>query len=163
MKYHSYELAHTMLRPWRAQTQMLQRACSNPLNPAAYTDMARKLAASCQVFESVTRRYGKPAWGLHQTSVVGQPVPIQEEVENCRKKHAPKIQIRGGMDPEEFLGNPSTKQETDDTSEQTKEGNKGVSPQRIFGKDAQIKRSNPDRYQNKVREAVVPLSVSQQH
>ena len=50
MKYHSYELAHTMLRPWRAQTQMLQRACSNPLNPVAYTDLARKLAASCEVF-----------------------------------------------------------------------------------------------------------------
>ena len=34
----------------------------------------------CEVFESVTRRYGKPAWGLRQTSVVGQPVPIQEEI-----------------------------------------------------------------------------------
>ena len=69
-----------MLRPWRAQTRMLQRACSNPLNPAAYTDLARKVAAVCEVFESVTRRYGKPAWGLRQTSVVGQPVPIQEEI-----------------------------------------------------------------------------------
>ena len=32
------------------------------------------------MFEGVTRRYGKPAWGLTQTSVVGQPVPVREEI-----------------------------------------------------------------------------------
>ena len=80
MKYHSYELAHTFLRPLRLQTQFLHRMCSHPLSPAAYTEVGRKLAASCEVFEGVTRRYGKPAWGLTETAVVGQRVPIREEI-----------------------------------------------------------------------------------
>ena len=72
MKYHSYELTHSMLRPLRLQTRMLQRACSHPMSPASYTELGRKLAASCEVFEGVTRRYGKPDWNLRETSVVGQ-------------------------------------------------------------------------------------------
>lgn len=80
MKYQTYELAHTLLRPWRAQTQWLQRACSNPFNPLAHTEIGRKVAASCEVFESLTRRYGKPTWGLTETSVVGLPVPVREEI-----------------------------------------------------------------------------------
>ena len=80
MKYHNYELAHTMLRPWRLQCQLVHRACSYPLSPMAYTETGRKIAASCEVFESVTRRYGKPAWGLHKTFVVGEPCPIREEI-----------------------------------------------------------------------------------
>jgi poly(3-hydroxybutyrate) depolymerase len=80
MKYHSYEIAHTMLRPLRLHSQLLHRVCSHPLSPAAYTRLGRNLTASCEVFEGVTRRYGKPEWGLTETSVVGQRVPIHEEV-----------------------------------------------------------------------------------
>ena len=80
MKYQGYELAHTLLQPWRAQSKCLLQAYTSPLNPIAYTSFGRKVAASCEVFESVTRRYGKPAWGLKQTSVVGQPTPVREEI-----------------------------------------------------------------------------------
>jgi poly(3-hydroxybutyrate) depolymerase len=80
MKYQTYELAHTLLHPWRVQSRLLQRSCSHPLSPMSYTSAGRKVAAGCQVFESVTRRYGKPAWGLTETSVVGQQVPIEEQV-----------------------------------------------------------------------------------
>ena len=80
MKYQGYELAHTLLRPWRAQSSYLLQACTNPFNPVAHTSFGRKVAASCEVFESVTRRYGKPAWDLKQTSVVGQPTPVREEI-----------------------------------------------------------------------------------
>src|SRR4051812_6206432 len=79
MKYHTYEVAHTLLHPWRAQSKLLQRACSHPLSPLSYTAAGRKVAAGCQVFEGVTRRYGKPAWDLTETSVVGQVVPIEEQ------------------------------------------------------------------------------------
>jgi poly(3-hydroxybutyrate) depolymerase len=67
MKYHTYEVAHTLLHPWRAQSRLLQRACSHPLSPLSYTVAGRKVAAGCQVFEGVTRRYGKRAWGLTET------------------------------------------------------------------------------------------------
>ena len=45
MKYQGYELAHTLLRPWRAQSSYLQQACTNPFNPVAYTSFGRKVAA----------------------------------------------------------------------------------------------------------------------
>ena len=80
MKYQTYELAHSLMRPWRAQSKWLMRACSNPFNPLGRTELVRKVAASCEVFESLTRRYGKPAWGLTETMVVGQPVPVREEI-----------------------------------------------------------------------------------
>ena len=80
MKYHSYELAHTLLAPTRELSKLLINFYTHPLNPFAHTQLGRSIAAWCEVFESVTRRYGKPAWGLTQTSVVGQPVPLREEV-----------------------------------------------------------------------------------
>ena len=80
MKYHSYEFAHTLLRPLRLQTRMLHRMCSHPLSSWSYTEFGKRIAATCEVFEGVTRRYGKPDWGLLETSVVGQRVPIREEI-----------------------------------------------------------------------------------
>ena len=44
---------------------MLQRVCSHPMSPVSlHRSSGKKMAASCEVFESVTRRYGKPAWDL---------------------------------------------------------------------------------------------------
>ena len=80
MKYQSYELAHTMLRPARLQSQLVHKVCTHPLSWLSYTGLGKKLAASCEVFEGLTRRYGKPAWNLLETSVVGQRVPIREEI-----------------------------------------------------------------------------------
>ena len=76
MKYQTYELAHTCCSPGGCRAGAAA-ACSHPLSPMAYTSAGRKVAAGCQVFESVTRRYGKPAWGLTETSVVGQQVPMR--------------------------------------------------------------------------------------
>jgi poly(3-hydroxybutyrate) depolymerase len=37
-------------------------------------------AASCEVFEGLTRRYGKPAWGIERTNIFGLEVPVREEI-----------------------------------------------------------------------------------
>jgi poly-beta-hydroxyalkanoate depolymerase len=39
MKYQTYELAHTMMQPWRAQSRCLHQAYTSPLNPIAYTSI----------------------------------------------------------------------------------------------------------------------------
>ncbi|HEV7447042.1 MAG TPA: polyhydroxyalkanoate depolymerase [Steroidobacteraceae bacterium] len=48
-------------RPWAAATRLV---CENPFSPFAYLPQSRALAASCEMFERVTRTYSKPAFSL---------------------------------------------------------------------------------------------------
>lgn len=80
MQYRTYELAHALLAPLRVQNRVVWRAATNPFNPLSHLAMGRKLAATCEVFEGVTRRYGKPAWDIESTKIHGLPVPVREEI-----------------------------------------------------------------------------------
>lgn len=80
MNYTTYELARSFLLPWRANSRFLRWLTTNPLVPLAYTPVGKAIAAGCEVFEGITRRYGKPAWNITQTSVLGQPTPVYEEI-----------------------------------------------------------------------------------
>lgn len=80
MHYYAYELAHAVLSPMRFSVQNLQHMLEWPFNPMGHTSFGRNLAAACEVFENVTRRYGKPQFGLKQTTINGQTVPIREHV-----------------------------------------------------------------------------------
>lgn len=80
MNYHSYELAHALLTPLRWGAKNLKYHLDSPINPFGYTFTGRQLAAGCEVFENVTRRYDKPAFGLDETRIHGLPVPLTEEV-----------------------------------------------------------------------------------
>ena len=83
MQYHSYqayELTHAMLAPLRAQAKVLSGVVASPLNPLSYTSLGKTIAASCEVFDGVTKRYGKPDWGIDSTKIQGLPVPVREEV-----------------------------------------------------------------------------------
>ncbi|MEZ5995886.1 MAG: polyhydroxyalkanoate depolymerase [Hyphomonadaceae bacterium] len=55
------------------QSSMLR----SPLNPLADTEMARTAAAASDLFETVTRRYAKPAWNLPKTYVEGVEVAVE--------------------------------------------------------------------------------------
>jgi poly(3-hydroxybutyrate) depolymerase len=55
-------------------------AVKNPLNPLHHTSMGRSIAASAELFERMTRRYGKPLFGLDTTVVDGAEVEIVEEI-----------------------------------------------------------------------------------
>lgn len=80
MKYHAYEFAHAVLAPWRGQSQLWRQVLSSPLNPAGYTYGGRLTAASCEMFENLTQRYGKPDWEISSTRMGGLDVPVAEEV-----------------------------------------------------------------------------------
>ena len=43
--------------------------CKNPLNPLHHTSFGRNVAASAELFERMTRRYGKPLFGLDTTTL----------------------------------------------------------------------------------------------
>ncbi len=80
MLYHIYELNHAAVAPLRAYAEMSIWALRHPLNPFAETMTGKTLAAAFDVFESTTRRYGKPEFGLHETIIDGNPVPITERI-----------------------------------------------------------------------------------
>ncbi len=80
MFYQLYELNHAALRPLRVAAEMGHLAFQNPFNPLTATPFGRSVAATCEVIERTTRRYGKPAFDLPTTTVDGIEVPITEKV-----------------------------------------------------------------------------------
>ncbi|MCW6506808.1 polyhydroxyalkanoate depolymerase [Lichenifustis flavocetrariae] len=79
MSYQMYEMAHLALLPARMMSDATRVWFKNPLNPAAYTPFGRNMAASAELFERMTRRYGKPVFGFETTVVDGVEVTVHEE------------------------------------------------------------------------------------
>jgi poly(3-hydroxybutyrate) depolymerase len=78
--YQFYEMAHLAVAPARALSDAARFLLKNPLNPLTHTVWGRNMAASAELFERLTRRYGKPSFDLPQTKIDGVPVDIVEEV-----------------------------------------------------------------------------------
>jgi poly(3-hydroxybutyrate) depolymerase len=72
-------MLHLAFAPARAATDALLQTVKSPLNPFSHTAFGRSVAASAELFERMTRRYGKPMFGLNATMVDGAPVEIVEE------------------------------------------------------------------------------------
>ncbi len=77
--YQFYEMLHLAFAPARALSDATIHTFKNPFNPLSRTVLGRSLAASAELFERATRRYGKPAFGLDTTVVDGVEAPIIEE------------------------------------------------------------------------------------
>jgi len=80
MLYALHELAYQSAQPFRLGAQMARQFWSSPINPGAQTAIGRTAYASAELFESVTRRYGKPDWGLETLTINDQPVRTVEQV-----------------------------------------------------------------------------------
>ena len=80
MSYQMYEMAHLAMAPARALSDATRFWLGTPFNPVANTEFGRNIAAYAELFERMTRRYGKPHFGLDETVVDGRPVPVLEEV-----------------------------------------------------------------------------------
>lgn len=80
MLYYMYEMTRLAMAPARAVSQGMHMMMGNPWNPVAATPMGRTLASAADLFEHLTRAYGKPQWGLGETLVDGEPVAVTEEV-----------------------------------------------------------------------------------
>ena len=79
--YQLYEFNHAALSPFRAAADATRLYFQNPLNPFTHTPFGRSVAAAAELFERTTRRYGKPDWGIAETSVRGVRVPVSIEAE----------------------------------------------------------------------------------
>jgi poly(3-hydroxybutyrate) depolymerase len=80
MLYHIYELQHATISPLRVAANMSKKWLRNPVNPLAYTQPGRAAAAACDVFNHITNRYGKPEFGIENTFIGGEVVPVSQEV-----------------------------------------------------------------------------------
>jgi poly(3-hydroxybutyrate) depolymerase len=78
--YQMYEMAHAALAPARAFSDASALMFRNPLNPFTHTAFGRNVAASAEMFERLTRRYGKPAFALRKTRAAGVERAVREEI-----------------------------------------------------------------------------------
>lgn len=80
MFYQLYEMNHAALQPYRAYADTVRLFYRNPLNPFSRTPWGRSVAATAELFERATRRYGKPEFGITATEVDGKTVPVREHI-----------------------------------------------------------------------------------
>ncbi|MDZ4362647.1 polyhydroxyalkanoate depolymerase [Brevundimonas sp.] len=80
MLYSLHELAYHSATPFRFGAQLAREFWSSPFNLASDTAIGRTAYASAELFEGLTRRYGKPAWRLDVVTVADRPVRTTEEV-----------------------------------------------------------------------------------
>lgn len=77
--YQAHELAYLTFAPFRAISDAARFWARSPFNPLSRTQIGRNIAASAEMFERLTRRYGKPAFLLNRTVAGGQEIAVQEE------------------------------------------------------------------------------------
>ncbi len=77
--YWFYEMGHAALNPSRAFADATRLFFKNPANPLAHTAYGKSVAATMELFERSTRRYQKPDWRIHDTTVGGERVPVHVE------------------------------------------------------------------------------------
>ena len=78
--YQLYEMAHAALVPARAVSDATHFIFRNPWNPLASTALGKNISAGAELFERMTRRYGKPTFGLRETQVGGAAYHVLEDV-----------------------------------------------------------------------------------
>lgn len=83
MLYQAYELTHAALAPYRALSQLTQYVTSSVYNPLSYTPVGKSISAYCNVFNSLTKRYGKPEWGISSTKRNGKRIAVDIETVFC--------------------------------------------------------------------------------
>ena len=78
--YEVYEVAHAALAPARVVSDAAHFMFRNPWNPLSSTALGKNISAGTELFERMTRRYGKPTFGLDEIEVDGVVYPILEDV-----------------------------------------------------------------------------------
>ncbi len=80
MLYAFHEMAYHSAVPFRLGAQLARQFWTSPFNPASDTAIGRTAYASAELFESLTRRYGKPDWRLDVVDITNRPVQVSEEI-----------------------------------------------------------------------------------
>lgn len=76
--YTILEMQKAMVSPFNLAAKTMQDFNINPMNPLAYTQTGRTIAASFELFERITRQYGEPDFGIKKTSIGKKEVQVSE-------------------------------------------------------------------------------------
>jgi poly(3-hydroxybutyrate) depolymerase len=77
MLYTLYEAGYYASAPLRLATRLTRDFWNSPLNPAKETDLGRRIYATTDLLANLTRRYGRPAWGIDTVEIGGHPVRVR--------------------------------------------------------------------------------------
>lgn len=77
MLYAVHEAAYYSATPLRLVSQVARDFWSSPFNPAAASRLGRTFYAAADLTANMTRRYGKPAWGIETVKVAGRDIRVQ--------------------------------------------------------------------------------------
>ena len=66
--------------PARMTAEGMKAQLENPFNPASHTPLGKVWRSAAEMFEQVTRKYGKPQFNLNSVEIDGINVPITEEI-----------------------------------------------------------------------------------
>lgn len=80
MLYKMFEMNRAAMAPMRAAADLGQSFFSSPYNPWSITPVGRNMAAMFEVVERVTRRYGKPEFGIIEIPLGETAIPVSEEI-----------------------------------------------------------------------------------
>jgi poly(3-hydroxybutyrate) depolymerase len=105
--YWLYEMSQASLNPARALADATKLFFRNPANPMAYTQFGKNMAATAELFERSTRRYGKPKWNIDSTLIGGERIPVHVstvwERPFCRLMHFERVFARRPRRPQPRL------------------------------------------------------------
>ena len=79
MLYYLHEAQRLAMAPTRMMVNMARLGAGSPLNPWAFTPFGRHFNGVADMFEQMTKRYGKPEWGIDSTRIDGKDVPVEIE------------------------------------------------------------------------------------
>jgi len=80
MLYQLHEFQRSFLNPMTALAEAGAKAFTDPYNPLSYMPFSTRLAAGYELFYRIGKRYEKPAFGLHKTTVDGEEVAVVEKI-----------------------------------------------------------------------------------
>ena len=80
MLYALHEASYYASTPMRLAARATRDFWGSPANPAAGSKFGRSLYAAADLITNVTRRYGKPEWGIDTTVVNGVEVRVRPTV-----------------------------------------------------------------------------------
>lgn len=78
--YSLKEMSQASLAPTRMMANATKHLFNNPMNPLAYTDAGRKIAAAGELVERITQEYPKPSFNLTYTNIGHHHVDVWDEV-----------------------------------------------------------------------------------
>jgi poly(3-hydroxybutyrate) depolymerase len=91
MLYSLYEAQHMALAPWRFWAELARGWFGHPFSPLIHLPLAKRLAASSDLFLRLTERYEKPQWGIEGLEVV-QEKPFCKLV-HFKQQHGKKPKV----------------------------------------------------------------------